>query len=667
MKTLSKTLLLTAWLCALLGLTGLAGAATLTVGTASGQVGDTVEVPVDLSGLGGDTVWSVEMDLTWYGLVAQCVGVVTAGTLTESWLVDFSPGSGTLTVSAAGGVPLTGDGALMRLQFLLGPNSGGTTLTLAGAIMNEGEPVPVRVNGYLTATALPTINVSPDTGLLAVGQTLAFGTSGGTAPYTYTSSNPAVAGFTGNLLTALAPGLVAVESADDNGLTNTTTGNIEVRAFTLDLAEVAVTVGNEVWVPVTIGDPGPFGIVSGEFAITWTASYATFTGLETVGTLMGAAGWSALTHEPAPGALTVAASGATALSGGGGTLCFLKFLASNTTTLYLGTTVFNEVYPAVPLNGSISVTQLPVIYVSPGTANLVVGDDLQFNVTGSPTPPFTWSVDDPAVAVISPDGLLTAVGEGTAVVHVVDTGGSQAWSGTVSVCGLAVPALSSAIMANETVSVPVQLDRVVDGLDLYSYEMSVGYDPGSVAFVGAVVAASLTEDWGAPLVVDHGTSISVYHAGPTPLTGCGPQLVFLEFQGAPGLVGTYSGLSLQGALFNEGTPCVRINYGDPCEAVAVGDLPVAGLHLWPNHPNPFNPRTTIDFTVEKGGSVRLTVYSSRGSMVRELFSGDAAAGERHSVDWDGRNSQGRLVPSGAYYYRLTSAGASRVGKMMLLK
>ena len=419
--------------------------------------------------------------------------------------------------------------------------------------------------------------------------------------------------------------------------------------------------------PVTLGDPGPYGIVAGEFSVTWTAARADFTGLETVGTLMGAAGWSVVTHEPDPGALTVAASGATALSGGGGVLCYLKFLATQSTALNLGTALFNETFPAVPLSGYITVTQLPVIYVSPGSANLVVDDQLQFTVTGSPTPPYTWSVDDPAVANISVGGLLTAVGEGTVRVHVQDSGGSEAWSGAVSVCGLALPSLMSSISADQTVQVPVWLDRNTDGLDLYSYELAVSYDPAAVEFLGAVAAGSMTYGWSTPLVVDHGTSISVYHAGSTPLSGCGPQFIFLEFRGRPGLASPYSGLALQSALFNEGTPCVRINYGSPCQSTPVGDLPEPGLRLGTNHPNPFNPRTTIDFTVEKGGPARLAIYSARGVWVKDLFSGDVTAGEQRSATWDGRDRRGLQAPSGTYYYRLTSAGESRVGKMMLLK
>jgi len=77
--------------------------------------------------------------------------------------------------------------------------------------------------------------------------------------------------------------------------------------------------------------------------------------------------------------------------------------------------------------------------------------------------------------------------------------------------------------------------------------------------------------------------------------------------------------------------------------------------LLPNRPNPFNPSTTFRFELQFGDDVELTLYDSRGRLVRRLVSGHRSAGS-HEVVWDGRNERGEDVPSGVYFYRLRAAG-----------
>ncbi|MBW7995876.1 MAG: choice-of-anchor D domain-containing protein [Candidatus Glassbacteria bacterium] len=88
-----------------------------------------------------------------------------------------------------------------------------------------------------------------------------------------------------------------------------------------------------------------------------------------------------------------------------------------------------------------------------------------------------------------------------------------------------------------------------------------------------------------------------------------------------------------------------------------------------NHPNPFNPSTTISFSVPDGGTegrVSLKVYDIGGRLVRVLAEGERAPGE-HTVFWDGTDERGRGVPSGVYIYRLLAGGRAFTRKMVLLK
>ena len=78
--------------------------------------------------------------------------------------------------------------------------------------------------------------------------------------------------------------------------------------------------------------------------------------------------------------------------------------------------------------------------------------------------------------------------------------------------------------------------------------------------------------------------------------------------------------------------------------------------LAPAMPNPFNQRTTFQFSLAKSGPAELQVFSVDGRLVRTLSSGVRAAGEYH-IEWDGRDDAGRSLHEGVYYARLsTQAG-----------
>ena len=87
-----------------------------------------------------------------------------------------------------------------------------------------------------------------------------------------------------------------------------------------------------------------------------------------------------------------------------------------------------------------------------------------------------------------------------------------------------------------------------------------------------------------------------------------------------------------------------------------------------NAPNPFNPTTTISYSVPVGVSVHLTlkVYDLRGHLIRTLADEERSAGTYY-VFWDGTNATGRQVPSGVYLYRIQADDFVRTRKMVLLK
>lgn len=85
-----------------------------------------------------------------------------------------------------------------------------------------------------------------------------------------------------------------------------------------------------------------------------------------------------------------------------------------------------------------------------------------------------------------------------------------------------------------------------------------------------------------------------------------------------------------------------------------------------NYPNPFNPRTTVLFTLPAAGNVTLEIFDVLGRRVRTLVDGWTSIGD-HSIPWDGTDSDGLQVSSGIYFYRLTTETQSLSKKMLLLK
>jgi hypothetical protein len=88
--------------------------------------------------------------------------------------------------------------------------------------------------------------------------------------------------------------------------------------------------------------------------------------------------------------------------------------------------------------------------------------------------------------------------------------------------------------------------------------------------------------------------------------------------------------------------------------------------LGQNYPNPFNPETHISYTLDDRDAVSLIIYNCIGQKVRLLVNGPQAPGT-YTVTWDGCDDQGRLVPTGTYFYRITVGDVSETKKMVMLK
>ncbi len=95
-------------------------------------------------------------------------------------------------------------------------------------------------------------------------------------------------------------------------------------------------------------------------------------------------------------------------------------------------------------------------------------------------------------------------------------------------------------------------------------------------------------------------------------------------------------------------------------------IPVLTTALGSNYPNPFNPETTISYSVEKAGKVTLEIYNILGQKVKTLVNDTKDAGS-HNVVWNGKDQSGNKVSSGVYFYRMKNGTYSKTNKMILMK
>jgi len=128
----------------------------------------------------------------------------------------------------------------------------------------------------------------------------------------------------------------------------------------------------------------------------------------------------------------------------------------------------------------------------------------------------------------------------------------------------------------------------------------------------------------------------------------------------------YDGLSWTSMPIGSTTGPFLVIWGDTTSAITEAETPKPGFALEQNYPNPFNPVTTIKYSLTSAQHVTIEIYDVSGARVAALLDGVREAGT-HSVQWDGRNSEGRAVQAGVYFCRLVAGEDSRMKKLVLAR
>jgi len=113
--------------------------------------------------------------------------------------------------------------------------------------------------------------------------------------------------------------------------------------------------------------------------------------------------------------------------------------------------------------------------------------------------------------------------------------------------------------------------------------------------------------------------------------------------------------------------CAKIMVGPTDAPDSPGESKLPGIfELHQNRPNPFNPETTIAFSLPERTEISLDIFDILGRHVKTLADQTLAVGE-HSFTWTGTDSRGNRVGSGVYFYRLKTETYTSTKRMVLLK
>jgi hypothetical protein len=256
----------------------------------------------------------------------------------------------------------------------------------------------------------------------------------------------------------------------------------------------------------------------------------------------------------------------------------------------------------------------------------------------------------------------------------------------LAACGLCAAGVELSLLPAESTVAPgdsfwIELTIPAAADSFNGYDAIIGYDPAALSFLEQ---SNLTLQEG-PLMVDacpslrfhrfsiapDSTFVSISHvllcAG---VKVAGPGVIYrLQFAAKSTLTTTWISV-LDGTHFYDGGLYVQPLLSHDAQ-VHIGngtDAPPArpgGLGLQAA-PNPFNPRTTLSFSLPSSGWVCLRIYSKGGRLLRTLVQGYWPKGNQ-SVAWDGTDDRGRTVASGAYTAVLTHATGTAAAGLILLK
>jgi len=123
-------------------------------------------------------------------------------------------------------------------------------------------------------------------------------------------------------------------------------------------------------------------------------------------------------------------------------------------------------------------------------------------------------------------------------------------------------------------------------------------------------------------------------------------------------------IASEGHFFWQDTLLIEVHY--PQSALDLDRPARLTFALHHNHPNPFNPETTIEYVIPEQGYLEMHILDTLGRRIRTLIAGETPRG-RHRITWNGLDDRGRPAASGVYLCTMKTAVFSGMKKLLLIR
>ena len=219
------------------------------------------------------------------------------------------------------------------------------------------------------------------------------------------------------------------------------------------------------------------------------------------------------------------------------------------------------------------------------------------------------------------------------------------------------------LKAGQAYTIQVVIDNAVN---IKGYDLRMDYDRSALTFLD-IEKGDFVKDRSNSFMIYSDDTIGLVNTvyGPSAFSGVG---VLAEVSFKANHDGVFNsdmlGIS-QAMVVDSNYNTFSLSAEDAPTGLSAVEIPVE-FALTQNFPNPFNPTTTISFSIPTSSLVELKIYNILGSLVKTLVSENYEVGN-YSVVWDATDMSGNLVSNGVYFYTINSANYSSTKKMLFMK